>query len=93
MRYLANMRTVRVDVPAEPIFAAGLDADNVSREAARLPALELFRDDRVSLGRAAEHCDVPIERFMEFAGQHGAPLHYGAGDLEEDRRTLARLGV
>ncbi len=93
MRYLENMRTVRVEIPAELILAAGLDTDNLSAEAARLLALELFREDRVSLGRAAELCDVPIERFMEFAGRHGAPLHYGADDLEEDRRTLARLGV
>ena len=93
MRYLENMRTVSVEIPAELVLAAGLDTDNLSREAARLLALELFREDRVSLGRAAELCDVPIERFMEFAGRHGAPLHYSADDLEEDRRTLARLGV
>lgn len=87
------MQTVRVDIPADLVVAAGLDADNLSTEATRLLALELYREDRVSLGRAAELCHLPIERFMEFAGRHNIPLHYGAEDLEEDRRTLERLGL
>jgi predicted HTH domain antitoxin len=87
------MRTVRVEIPAELVVAAGLDADDLSAEAARLLALELYREDRVSLGRAAELCYLPVERFMEFAGRHNVPFHYGAADLEEDRRTLERLGL
>jgi predicted HTH domain antitoxin len=56
-------------------------------------ALELYREGKVSLGRAAELCHTPLELFMEFAGRHEVPLHYGADDLEEDRRTLQRLGL
>jgi predicted HTH domain antitoxin len=87
------MQAVRVEIPAELVVAAGLDADDLSAEAARLLALELYREDKVSLGRAAELCHLPVERFMEFAGRHNVPLHYGSADLEEDRRTLARLGL
>ena len=93
MRYLGNMQTVRAEIPAELVMAAGLDADNLSAEATRLLALELYRGDRVSLGRAAELCHLPIEQFMEFAGRHNVPLHYGVDDLEEDRKTLERLGL
>ena len=93
MRYLENMETVRVEIPAELVVAAGLDADNLSGEATRLLALELYREDRVSLGRAAELCHLPVEQFMEFSGRHSVPLHFGADDLEEDRRTLERLGL
>ena len=87
------MQTVRVEIPAELVVAAGLNADDLSAEAARLLALELYREDRVSLGRVAELCHLPVERFLEFAGRHNVPLHYGAADLEEDRRTLERLGL
>jgi predicted HTH domain antitoxin len=87
------METVRAEIPAELVMVAGLDADNLSAEATRLLALELYREDRVSLGRAAELCHVPVEQFMEFAGRHNVPLHYGADDLEEDRQTLERLGL
>jgi predicted HTH domain antitoxin len=55
--------------------------------------LELYREGKVSLGSAAEFCHLPIEQFMEFSGRHNVPLHFGADDLEEDRRTLERLGL
>jgi predicted HTH domain antitoxin len=87
------MQTVRVEIPAKLAMAAGLDADNLSAEATRLLALELYREDRVSLGSAAELCHLPVEQFMEFSGRHNVPLHFGVDDLEEDRRTLERLGA
>jgi predicted HTH domain antitoxin len=87
------MDTVKVEISIELVLAAGLDAGNLSAETARLLALELYREEKVSLGRAAELCQMPVERFMEFAAQHEIPLHYGADDLEEDRQTLARLGL
>ncbi len=87
------MQTVKVEIPAELARAAGLSPDNLSVEAAQLLALELYREDKVSLGRAAELCQMSVEQFMEFAARHNVPLHYGADDLEDDRRTLERLGL
>jgi len=84
---------MRVEIPAELVLAAGLDTDNLSAETARLLALGLYREDKVSLGRASELCQMPVEQFLEFAARHNVPLHYGADELEEDRRTLARLGL
>ena len=93
MEYIKGMQTVRVEIPEELVRMAGWSPDNLSVEAARLLALELYREDKVSLGRATELCQMPIEQFMEFSARHHVPLHYGAGDLEEDRRTLKRLGL
>lgn len=94
MMYLEqSMETVRVEIPAELVRAAGLNPNDLSVETARLLALELYREDKVSLGRAAELCHMPVEHFMEFAARHNVPLHYAARDLEEDRRTLERLGL
>jgi predicted HTH domain antitoxin len=87
------MQTVSVEISTELVLAAGLDTGNLSAETARLLALGLYREDRVSLGRASELCQMSVEQFMEFAAQHDAPLHYGATELEEDRRTLERLGL
>ncbi len=86
------MQMVRLEIPEDLAVAAGWDRSNLSQEATRLLALELYREDKVSLGRAAELCDTSIEQFMEFAGQHNIPLHYGAAELEADRLTLSRLG-
>lgn len=93
MMYSESMQTVKVELPAELARAAGLNPDDPSAEAARLLAVELYREGKASLGRAAELCQLPIEQFMEFAARHHASLHYGAAELDEDRRTLERLGL
>src|SRR2546423_806163 len=80
------MATVNLDLPAELVSAAGLDKANVSMEAARLIALELFREGVVSLGRAAELCATPLAAFMDFAASRGVPpLNYGIDQLKERR--------
>lgn len=86
------METVRVELPAG--LAAQLDPKNVSQDAARLIALELFREQKVSLGRAAELCSMPLAAFMKFSASHGLPpLTYGLEDLESDHQTIERLGL
>lgn len=87
------METVDVKLPVDLVREAGIDRANPSKEAARLLALELYREDRISLGRAAELCQTPIEQFMQFAARHDVPLHYGVADLEQDRAALQRLGL
>lgn len=86
------MVPVNVELPAELVSVAKLDQGNVSLGAAKLIALELFREGTVSLGRAAELCGAPLAAFMDFAAAHGVPpLNYDADELEADRRTLAQL--
>jgi predicted HTH domain antitoxin len=87
------MRTVGIEIPEGLVRAAGWSSKNLSEEAVPLIALELYREDKISLGRAAELCQMALERFMEFSARHNVPLHYGIRDLEEDRRTLERLGL
>jgi predicted HTH domain antitoxin len=86
------METVRIELPSALLRAANLDGENPSQEAARLLALELFREEKVSLGRAAELCETPLADFMDFAAKHGVPpLRYSHEDLEEERRITDRF--
>jgi len=86
------METVDIKLPSELLRAADLEESSLSQEAARLLALELYREDKVSLGRAAELCQTPLAAFMDFAAKHGVPpLRYSFEDLEEERRTADRL--
>ena len=88
------METVNVKLPSELLRVANLEERNFSEEAARLLALELYREDKVSLGRAAELCETPVAAFMDFAAKHGVPpLRYSFEDLEEERQTVERLKV
>ena len=82
---------VQVQLSEDLAEAAQLNRSNPSADAARLLALELFREDKVSLGRAAVLSETPVEAFMEFAGQRQVPLHYGTSELEADRQTLQRF--
>jgi predicted HTH domain antitoxin len=86
------METVDVKLPSELLRAADLEQNNLSEEAARLLALELYREDKVSLGRAAELCQTPVAAFMDFAARHGVPpLRYSFEDLDAERQTTDRL--
>ena len=86
------METKTLELPADLLQTVGqFHAGDLAKETAKLLALELFREDKVSLGRAAELCQTPLAVFMEFAAEHEAPLHYGIAELEEDRRTMAKL--
>jgi predicted HTH domain antitoxin len=88
------METVPLKLPADLVKAARLDTGDLSMEAAKLLALELFRENKVSLGRAAELCQTPLASFMDFAARHEvSPIRYGDRELEEDRQALAELGL
>ena len=86
------MDSIDVKLPAELLKAANLGEGSLSQEAARLLALELYREDKISLGRAAELCQTPLVAFMDFVAKHGVPpLRYSFEDMEEERRTADRL--
>ncbi|MGB7281462.1 MAG: UPF0175 family protein [Candidatus Acidiferrum sp.] len=88
------METVDVKLPSELLRVANLEESSLSQEAARLLALELYREDKLSLGRAAELCQTPLAAFMDFAAKHGVPpLRYSFEDLEEERRTAEHLAA
>jgi len=86
------METVNLELPSALLREVNLEGSNLSREAARLLALELYREDKVSQGRAAELCETPLVAFMDFAAKHGVPpLRYSFEDLKEECQTANRL--
>lgn len=83
------MATTHLELPTELLEVANLDAAHLTEKAARLLALEFYREERISIGRAAELCLMPLEAFMEFAVEHGVPvIRYTEEDWELDRRNL-----
>lgn len=85
------MSTVHVELPAELLALAG-DADlPPSQAAAQLIALELFREHRVSQGKAAELAGMAPESFIAFSAQRGVPLRYTSADWETDHEAAKTL--
>jgi len=83
---------VRIELPSALLRAANLEGNNLSQEAARLLALELYREDKVSLELAAELCQTPLAAFLDFSAKHGVPpLRYNDEDLEEENQSVDRL--
>jgi predicted HTH domain antitoxin len=88
------METIQLELPAALLRAADLGDGNIAQEAARLLALELFHEDKISQGRAAELCQTPLAAFMNFAARHGVPpLRYGSADPVQEFESIDRLGV
>jgi predicted HTH domain antitoxin len=53
----------------------------------RLLALEMYRRNKISLGRAAEPCPTPLAALMDFAAKHGVPpSRYSDEELKPERR-------
>ena len=83
---------VNIELPAD--LTAQFESENVSEVVARLLALELFREQKVSLGHAAELCSTALAAFMKFSAARGVPpMTYSLDDLESDRKTIERLGL
>lgn len=59
-RQISRRETVAIKLPSELLRVANLEGSSLSEEMAQLLALELYREDRVSLGRAAELCHIPV---------------------------------
>jgi predicted HTH domain antitoxin len=85
------MTTVQIDLPTELLRAANVQMNSFA--VAKLLALELFREDLVSLGRAAELCGAPLAEFMEFAAERDVPLHYTEDDFTQDRQFIESLSL
>jgi predicted HTH domain antitoxin len=62
------MRGVPITLSDELLEAAGFNPATASREVAQLLALELYRENKISVGRASELCRMPLDAFMDFAG-------------------------
>ena len=94
MGYVKYMETVKIEVPTELLKVGNPNVTDFSKEAVQLLALELYREDKVSLGRAAELCQTPLAAFMDFVAKHGVPpLRYSLEELEEECKSVERLGM
>lgn len=87
------MSTITVEVPEELVRLGQESGQAPSQTIARLAVLELFRERKISMGRAAELAGLGVGEFMSFSAARGVDWNYTGEDLEQDRDTLVRLGL
>lgn len=89
--HLMAMAMVLIEIAQELLSLAEVDTAQASHAAAQLIALELFREGRISLGRAAQLAGSTVEDFMDFSARREVPLHYAEAELAEDHAIASRL--
>lgn len=85
------MSTVQVELASEFFTLANVGDPTPSRSAAKLIALELFRERRISAGKAAELAQMSLEEFLQWSAQRGVPQNYTEADWEEDQAVVREL--
>ena len=51
-------------------------------------ATKLYRDNRVTLARAAEEAGVPVREMMEYFRRKKVPMQYDTDDFERDLKGI-----
>lgn len=72
----------------EIVRASGLSEDQLLVEVVLL----LFKEDRISLGKAAELLKMSQIRFQRLLGDRGLCIHYDVAELQEDIQHLTAKG-
>ena len=80
---------VKIRIPSE--LAELARPRSVEEELRLLIALELYREGRVSLGKAAEMTGLSIREFLYELRSRRVPLNYDLEELEEDMKTARML--
>ncbi len=54
-------------------------------------AIELFKEEKVTLAEASEIAGLHQIQFQKELAKRKIPIHYGVDELEEDLKTLSRI--
>ncbi len=88
------METIRttIDLPGTfPLLVKREEADIASFIKQTL-AIELYREGKISLGKAAELAEVRNKwEMLILLSEHGVAIHYTAKDAESDLKTLKKF--
>lgn len=82
------MMTVSIEIPGEVMHATRMTPDDLKREL----AIHLFREGKLSFGKARELAGLTVWDFHNLLGSRNILLHYGVEEYESDLATLKELG-
>ena len=85
------MKNITIEIPEEVFNKARIDLKSASEEVRRLIALELYRERKISMSRAAEIAGMPLSEFLSLSSSKEIPIYYTVEDLERDREIAKKL--
>ena len=75
---------VELELPEDALTSAHITRKRASVELRKIIALELFREEVISLGKGAEIAGMCVADFMDLTAQKEIPLHYTEENLQDD---------
>jgi predicted HTH domain antitoxin len=86
------MVRAEVDLPGSILALIKVDKDQLGSFIKRSLAVELYREGRLSLGKAAELAGAKSKwEMLMLLNERGVPLDYTAEDAEDDLNTLEEV--
>ncbi len=86
---MARLVEVKVRIPSE--IAMLVRPRRLEDELRLLAALELYREGRISLGKAAEMAGLSLREFLYELRTRNIPLNYDLEELKKDLETVNEL--
>ena len=83
------MKQIVIQVP--DWIMENISTKHVEKEIKLLISLELYREGRISLGKAAELAGLSIEELLYELRKRDIPINYDLEELEEDLKTIKEL--
>jgi predicted HTH domain antitoxin len=85
--------TIQMEVSKDFLYAFDLTANKISRELKLLSAIELFREHKISMGKAAEFADMDKYIFQKELSAREIPIiDYDIEDVKAEADLLKKLG-
>jgi predicted HTH domain antitoxin len=82
------MEEITVKVPRDLVRILKVKDEEIPKLVRLYLAVELYREGKVSLGKATEIAGVTKWEMMEILASKGIPIQYDVKDLEKDVKTL-----
>ena len=85
-------RTVTIDIPDSFAAAVTVEQRELPEFIKKTLAVELYREGRLSLGKAAELAGVSTKwEMLALLNERNVPIRYTAEDAENDLKTLQEV--
>ncbi|MBU7012927.1 MAG: UPF0175 family protein [Theionarchaea archaeon] len=78
----------KIEIPKEFSLLCKIDEKEIPVYIRKLIALELFREKKISLGKASEIAGLSVDEMISLLKEKEIPLNYSVENFEKDLKIL-----
>ena len=84
-----NTTTIDIEIPKDILLSLNENTDELTKKMKLYTALILFKEHKLTIGKAAEFSDLSLYNFMMEAGKHNIDIiTYDENELENELEIL-----